>query len=205
MKMTPEGVERLIKHEGVRYQVYDDKNGKTLFAYEDAIRYPTIGIGHLVYKAGTRDERERFAKYLGGRETMTHAQVVSLLREDLPKYENPVNKRLKVKITPYMFDAFVSLAFNAGPGNSSLRKGIDFANQKKWKEASEAIRNGPQYSGGEKLAGLTRRRNEEADWFLRPYSSWKPYAIWGGLGLVLITALYLRFRPPQWAKRIGMQ
>ena len=50
MRMSTDGLKELIKSEGVRYQVYDDASGRTLFSYSDAIRYPTIGVGHLIYK-----------------------------------------------------------------------------------------------------------------------------------------------------------
>ena len=48
MRMSDDGIQRLIKSEGVRYQVYDDRGGAIISAYEDARGYPTIGVGHLI-------------------------------------------------------------------------------------------------------------------------------------------------------------
>ena len=48
--LDTDGIDFLVSEEGFRKHVYDDKNGKEIYAYEDAIRYPTIGIGHLIEK-----------------------------------------------------------------------------------------------------------------------------------------------------------
>ena len=48
VKLSKEGFDRLSKHEGVRYQVYDDANGRVVSSYSEVMGYPTIGIGHLI-------------------------------------------------------------------------------------------------------------------------------------------------------------
>ena len=58
--LDTDGIDFLVSEEGFRKHVYDDKNGKEIYAYEDAIRYPTIGIGHLIYRSGVKDEREKW-------------------------------------------------------------------------------------------------------------------------------------------------
>ena len=117
MRMSKGGIDRLIKSEGVRYQVYDDRGGSIISSYESAVGYPTIGVGHLINSA---DQRDRFAEYLGGRKAMTHDQVIDLLKEDLPKYEDPINSKVQKPMTQEMFDALVSLAFNTGGNSSSV-------------------------------------------------------------------------------------
>lgn len=166
MRMSKDGLKTLIKSEGVRYQVYDDANGRTLYSYSDAIRYPTIGVGHLIYKPGGVDQRERFKEYLGGGKSMSEKQVMDLLREDLPKYEDPVAQKIQKPVTKQMFDALVSLAFNAGPNARAVNNAIAAINNEDYQGASDAIRNGPKTSGGTLVQGLVKRRNEEADWFL---------------------------------------
>ena len=166
MRMSTNGLKELIKSEGVRYQVYDDANGRTLYSYSDAIRYPTIGVGHLIYKPNGKDERERFKAYLGGGKSMSEKQVMDLLREDLPKYEDPVAQKIQKPVTKQMFDALVSLAFNAGPNARAIKNAIAAINNEDYQGASDAIRNGPKTSGGTLVQGLVKRRNEEADWFL---------------------------------------
>ena len=166
MRMSKEGLKELIKTEAVRYQVYDDANGRTLYSYSDAIRYPTIGVGHLIYKPGVIDQRERFKEYLGGGKSMSEKQVMDLLREDLPKYEDPVAQKIQKPVTKQMFDALVSLAFNAGPNAKAVKNAINAINNEDYQGASDAIRNGPKTSGGTLVQGLVKRRNEEADWFL---------------------------------------
>lgn len=167
MKMSKQGIERLIKSEGVRYQVYDDRNSQVIYSFSEAIGYPTIGVGHLIYHPSIGvDQRERFSKFLGGQKKMSHQEVISLLREDLPKYEKPVKERLNKPITNEMFDSLVSLAFNAGPNHRSVKNATNLINEEKYEEAAEAIRNGPTTSGGVTLSGLIKRRNEEADWFM---------------------------------------
>jgi lysozyme len=78
--------------------------------------------------------------------------------------EGHVRRLVKVPLNQKQFDALVSFTFNLGPGNfgkSTLLKRInakDFAGAanefKRWNKA-----------GGRVLAGLTRRRNSEANVF----------------------------------------
>ena len=65
------GLDLLIKEEGYRGHVYDDYNGKEIYSYEEAVRYPTIGIGHLIYRSGVKDEREKWRPYLKGGKKLT--------------------------------------------------------------------------------------------------------------------------------------
>ena len=121
MKMSRKGIDWLIQSEGVRYQVYDDRGGGIIPSYESANGYPTIGVGHLI-RSGS--DKQRFEKYLGGREEMTHDQVIDLLREDLPKYEKPAQEKTTEPITQEMFDAIVHHTFNVGGGAKSVKNTI---------------------------------------------------------------------------------
>ena len=161
--MSRKGIDWLIQSEGVRYQVYDDRGGGIIPSYESANGYPTIGVGHLI-RSGS--DKQRFEKYLGGREEMTHDQVIDLLREDLPKYEKPAQEKTTEPITQEMFDAIVHHTFNVGGGAKSVKNTINAINQKDYEGAAEALRQGATHSKGVKLSGLVKRRNKEADWFM---------------------------------------
>jgi lysozyme len=96
-----------------------------------------------------------------------------LLRADVASFEADVRKLVKSFITQRQFDALVSFAFNVGSdidlddiaeglGDSTLLKRLNAGDIKgaaeqflKWDKA-----------GGQKLRGLTRRRNSERALFL---------------------------------------
>ena len=205
MRMSTEGIEQLIKSEGVRYQVYDDRGGAIISSYESARGYPTIGVGHLIKSS----ERGRFEQFLGGRNSMTHEQVIELLREDLPKYEDPVANRITKPVTTEMFDALVSLAFNTGTNSRSVKNTIAAINEEDYEKAASAIRSGPTSSKGVTMQGLVRRRNEEADWFLAGGlpgialfgTRVRVLPVLGGVSVALLgLAIYIRVAEPQWAK-----
>ena len=165
--LDTDGIDFLVSEEGFRKHVYDDKNGKEIYAYEDAIRYPTIGIGHLIYRSGVKDEREKWRPYLKGGKQLSKRQAMDLLREDIFNYEDPLNESISGPMTQSMWTALISLAFNAGPNHRSVSKSIDAINRQDYKSAAEAILNGPKTSGGEFLQGLANRRQKEYDLFLR--------------------------------------
>ena len=85
MQVSETGLQTIKGSESLRTQVYDDRNGRTIYSYEEAIGYPTIGIGHLIRS----DERAYFSQYLGGRDHMTEKQAWDLFREDIRKHTDP--------------------------------------------------------------------------------------------------------------------
>ena len=179
-KVSEKGLAELIKTEGVRYQVYDDANGKPISSYSQARGYPTIGVGHLIKKS----ERDYFSKYLKGRGKLSKSQVMKLLAKDMPKYTDPVLKRIKQPITQSMLDALVSLAYNTGTNSRSVKGAIAKINQKDYKGASQEIANGPTTSKGRTLKGLVKRRKREAEWFLedgKPGSLLQRIFFWTGM------------------------
>ena len=161
-KVSDKGIKELIKSEGVRTQVYDDRGGKTVSSYQQVQGYPTIGVGHRIMP----NEEPNFSKYLRGKSKMSENEVFSLLKKDLPKYSEPVRKRIKKPVTQAMFDALVSLAYNAGPNASSVKKAIAKINEEDYNAAAQAILNGPTKSKGRVLQGLVKRRQKEYQMFL---------------------------------------
>jgi len=167
---SDEGLQELIKSEGIYYQVYDDATGKVVSSYSQVKGYPTIGVGHLIKDR----ERSQFAQFLGGRKKMTKNQVFRLFKHDMPKYYKPIAKRITAPITQSMFDALVSLGYNTGTNSKSLKASIAAINKKDYEQAAQEILNGPTTSKGRQLRGLVKRRKREAKLFL---SEGKPGAL----------------------------
>ena len=161
MKVDKSGTKFIIKHESIRYEVYDDHNGKPISRWRDVIGYPTIGVGHRIYEK----EKPNFEKFLKGKGKMSQSQALKLFQHDLKRYSDPVNKKLQKPVTQSMFNALVSLAYNAGPNSKSLKTAINHINNGDYREAGEAIKNGPTKSGGKVRKGLVKRRNEEYELF----------------------------------------
>ena len=141
MKISQAGVDAIKAFEGLR-----------LDAYKCPAGIPTIGYG----STGSHVS-------MGMSITEEYAEV--LLREDIERFERCVNEYVTVELTQHMFDALVSFAFNLGCGalkRSTLLKRVNV--NRKEDAANEFLR--WDNAGGRKLAGLTRRRNEEREMFL---------------------------------------
>lgn len=113
---------------------------------------PTIGFGHVVLPG----------QVFG---VLDYAGAVALLRKDLAVAEAGVSRMVTAEITQEQFDALVSFEFNLGGGalhgshlliyinaGDYTRAGAEFA---RWNHAN-----------GQVMAGLTERRNKEANMFL---------------------------------------
>ena len=137
MKISRDGIDKLIEWEGCVLHVYNDAAG-----------LPTIGCGHLLHHNES---------YPTG---ITHSQAIDLLSNDLMRFEDVVNKEVKVPLTQSQYDALVIFAFNIGTGafrNSTLLKEL---NQGKYDEVPEQLSRWTK-AGGKKIAGLVNRRNNE--------------------------------------------
>lgn len=97
-------------------------------------------------------------------QTITEEEAERLFKLDILKFEVGVKGLLKVGLTDLQKDALTDFAFNLGIGalkgstllkkvNAGLWSGID-------KEFERWV-----YAGGQKSAGLLRRRKEEAKMF----------------------------------------
>ena len=127
----------LIKHfEGYRSEPYLDAVGKL-----------TVGYGHLVRKGEIFTDTSKPA-------------MEALLKEDMGVAEAVVKRYVKVPLNSNQFSALVSLVYNIGIGAfkdstllAKLNKG-DYATA-----AREFLR--WDYAGGDRLRGLTKRREAE--------------------------------------------
>lgn len=183
-KVSESGLKEIISSESIRYEVYDDANGKPISSYSELKGYPTIGVGHRIKD----NERTYFSKYLKGNGKLSKSQVMVLFSKDVPKYTQPVLKRINKPITQSMLDALVSLAYNAGPNAKSVKEATAKINELDYKGAAQAILNGPTKSKvkGKYVTrpGLVKRRKSEAKLFLKdgvPGSKLQKFMFWTGI------------------------
>jgi lysozyme len=131
--------------------------GCKLKAYQCPAGVWTIGIGSTRYADGSAVKQ--------GQTLANEEAALLLLSKTLTSYEHAVNA-IKVELTQNEFDALVSLTYNIGAGNlasSTLVKMLK-AGDSKAEIAKQFLR--WDKAGGKPLAGLTRRRNAEAELFL---------------------------------------
>lgn len=144
MKTSHSGLELIKKYEG-----FSSK------PYLDVVKVPTIGYGATYYPNGKRVSMSD--------KPISKEYAEQLLKEMLKDFERGVDKTIKSNINQLQFDALVSFSYNLGNGafaSSTLAKRVnanpndpDIRNQfMRWNKA-----------GGRVLAGLTRRRKEEAN------------------------------------------
>lgn len=145
MKTSENGKALIREFEGLRLTAYKAVSTE---------KYYTIGYGH--YGADV-------TKGI----TITKERAEELLTEDITPIEQHLNA-MKVNYSQNEFDALVSLIFNIGIGNfktSTLRRKIteNRDDDAIHKEFLKWI-----YSGGVMLPGLVKRREREANLFLKP-------------------------------------
>ncbi len=137
MKISQAGKDLIISFEGIRLEAYKCPAGVW-----------TIGVGSTVP-----------AVHAG--EVITKQQALARFDKDLAKFENAVDRLVKVPLTQNQFDALVSFTFNVGEGalaKSTLLKKLNAGDYDavpselmKWTKG-----------GGKELPGLVRRRRAEA-------------------------------------------
>jgi GH24 family phage-related lysozyme (muramidase) len=144
-----------IGNKGLR--LIKEFEGCKLTAYICPAGVWTIGIGSTRYSDGSAVKR--------GQTLANEEAALLLLSKTLASYEHAVNA-IKVDLTQNEFDALVSLTYNIGArnlANSTLVKMLKAGNPKS-EIALQFLR--WDKAGGKPLAGLTRRRNAEAELFL---------------------------------------
>lgn len=102
------------------------KGEPVLVAYNLGDNAKTIGYGHAVFKREKEgyDFLPNYNKIISGKTKITKNQAEILLKDDIEKAENIINKilddweenQIKPQITQGMYDAMVSITFNMGPG-----------------------------------------------------------------------------------------
>ncbi|MEL7028093.1 MAG: glycoside hydrolase family protein [Pseudomonadota bacterium] len=147
MNITDEGLDLIKRFEGL-----------ALEAYQDIADVWTIGYGHTT--GVTPGQR------------ITEAEAEQLLREEVERFENGVERAVDIELNPNEFSALVSFSYNVGLGalgsSTALRRlnagdRIGAADALLW--WNKATVNGQKVE----VRGLTRRRAAERALFLKPY------------------------------------
>ena len=147
MKTGYEGLKLIKEFEGCK-----------LLSYKCPAGVWTIGIGSTRYADGSPVKANQALP--------NEAAAIQLLTKTLASYEHTVNA-IGTELTQNEYDALVCLCYNIGSGNfatSTLVKMLK-AGEPKSEVAKQFLR--WDKAGGKPLAGLTRRRNAEAELFLK--------------------------------------
>lgn len=82
-------------------------DGMILKVYVDSKGYPTVGLGHKIIPSD----------HLRVGDTISVGRARELSKINLAESESAINRRVRVPLHQYEYDALVSMAFNAGPGH----------------------------------------------------------------------------------------
>ena len=136
MKISIEGLSLIKKFEGCE-----------LNSYKCAAGVPTIGFGstHGIEMGMS----------------ISKARAEELLLEDISKFEDIVNKSVKVDLSQPQFDALVSWTFNLGGGNLNSSSMLKFLNAGDYHLIPSQIKRWNK-ANGKVLEGLVRRREAES-------------------------------------------
>lgn len=144
MKISQVGIDLIKRFESVRLKAYKVQSND---------QYYTIGFGH-------------YGKDVKANSKITTAEAESLLRQDLKRFEDNVNKYNHIyNFNQNEFDALVSFAYNIGNIDSLTGRGT--------RDRKTISMKMVQYtkSNGVVLAGLVVRRQAEQRLFNTPTSS----------------------------------
>lgn len=139
--------------------------GLRLKAYADPVGIITIGYGTTA-AAGVG-----ITPKLGM--TITEAEAEAYLMRALEKFALQVRPRITAPINPNEFGAFLSLAYNIGPGAFAKSSALRKFNAGDKAGAANAILLWNK-AGGKVLKGLERRRVAERALFLTPAAPQRP-------------------------------
>jgi lysozyme len=155
MRVSVAGLALIRKFEGLRTT-----------AYRDAARVLTIGYGHTS-KAGPPLVHEGM--------TITPREADMILSRDVRKFEERVNKAVKVPLNQAQFDALVSFVFNTGRLEDTTL--LAFLNRGNYAAVPAQMMQWTR-AGGKTLQGLVNRRAAEAaKWSSMPAPTLKPTGI----------------------------
>ncbi len=145
--------------------------GNPLTCYLDPVGVPTIGIGFTMRSAAVRKELAKLGimKLVPGKTKITAAQSDAIFAAVLAsaEFEGAVNKGSPKNraVKQHMFDAMTSACYNLGGGFMGWRWKTPWADRGDVAGSAEIWANNYNKAGGRKLAGLVRRRKEEARLF----------------------------------------
>lgn len=118
----------------------------------------TIGFGHELHSGPvTQADLERWG-------TISRFEGVQMLRSDLSKFEDEVNRDVRVPLTQNQFDALVSLTFNIGGTHLRHSTLLQLLNTGDYEGAAKHFTDLTR-SGRAHPPGLPRRHEEERELF----------------------------------------
>jgi len=153
MQTSNKGIDLITKFEGLK-----------LAAYYCPSKKITIGYGHTGLVDGVMP-------YIGM--SISKDKAIELLKSDLIRYENDINKMLKITVKQCQFDALVSLAFNIGINAFKESTVLSVVNKKM--PSGEVVRaflmwNKININGKMQVStGLSNRRKEESQLYCSNY------------------------------------
>lgn len=142
MEFSPEGLALLKQWEGLRLRAYQDTGGVW-----------TIGYGHIETAKPGMEITERQAEEL-------------LLDYDLPKYEQAVNRYVKVTLSQLQFDALVVFCYNVGIHAFKTSTLLKVLNREEYEDVDDQYMRWV-YDNGERIEGLVNRREASSALFNR--------------------------------------
>jgi GH24 family phage-related lysozyme (muramidase) len=162
MKTSPRGVQLIKSHEVFVPWTYDDlatPSRRVPSGHRVAPPYTggpvkgtlTIGYGHT---AAAGDPIP-----VAGMD-ITEDEAEKILRRDLAKFEQAVNRMVTVELTQNQFDALVSFVFNVGPGAFQRSTLLRHVNARRFDRVPAAFMQWTR-SKGRELPGLVKRRRDE--------------------------------------------
>lgn len=151
LELSQEGLDLIKSFEGWESRSYDDGVG-----------YQTIGYGH---KLTRREKRTGWIETDYGRvnwrEGITKEQGEEILLLDVKDAEHGVSNHVNVRLKQCEYDALVSWTFNLGSGALNSSTMLERLNNRDYESVPSEMKRWV-YAGGNKLAGLVRRRKAEA-------------------------------------------
>jgi lysozyme len=161
MRVSPEGLALVQRHEGCILQAYDDFSGKVIAPGQPVMGVLTIGWGHTG------------ADVTAGK-TITQVQAGELLARDLERAEREIARLVNgVVLKQSQFDALASFEFNtggleftSGKGTKQLSGLMQAVISRRWADAAHEFTRWYK-DNGRALNGLMRRRLDEAQLFMR--------------------------------------
>lgn len=139
-------------------ELIQEFEGFSSVAYLCPAKIPTIGYGNTFWEDGRKVR-------LG--EQISKTKALELLESVVNKYfAQKIFPLIKVEVNQNQFDAMTSLAYNIGVGNFAKSTLLKKVNQGDFIGAGEEFLKWDK-SNGQRLFGLTRRRQREKELFLR--------------------------------------
>lgn len=131
---------------------------ETIYAYADSGGTWTIGYGNTYYPDGTKVKEG---------DMMSKDEADALFRNIHKKFEDDVNRDLKVPVTQSMFDSLVDMSYNMGHGGLTSSKMWSALNSGRYEEASALIPSTRATVKGQPNRGVSNRRSKEQNMFLK--------------------------------------